>query len=614
MGSDPIKKAICMTGRFAIFLICTLVHTAFAAGDPVRGKQLAGQCFACHGMDGNSPSTVIPKIGGQHEDYLLLSMRAYVEGTRPDSHMSGAVLDKSDQEIQDLAAYFAGQLATSPAGAGPGGPGGPGGGRAAPLNFDRGDRDSEYTSMLARARLLMTAQSETPDDDLCHTIDTDAPPERDDDNDGLPNRYDAAPDDPGEFVVDENEDNRYEICNIQQLQAIVTLGSAENTWTPLPVEARRARSYQLVRDLDASGLNFEPIGDCGPTGNCMKALGQYGFTGVLDGRGYTIFNLHVSQLERDGVGLLGVLAPSGVVMNLNLQDVQIEGRASVGSIVGSNFGTLYNCSANGSIEGAMAIGGLVGGSSGLVYDGRFMGRVTAKQAVGGLVGDMTGAVYHSSSDVEVTGVRGIGGLVGLNTFGSILDSYAESQVTGDNDVGGLVGVNTDAKVRNSFAISTVIGSSNNIGGLIGFNSQSSVRNSYARGDISGVDAIGGLIGRNNGAIDNSYASGSVSGAGQTGALVGFVVEGQVNGSYAPNVAEDFGTGLAAYPSELDGDTTGWSPSDVPAGKPQNFFCDLNRNGYIDPVEWNADNYIWEFGRAAGPAVRCVPGGVEKQGT
>ena len=147
------------------------------------------------------------------------------------------------------------------------------------------------------------------------------------------------PDDPASSSSIENEDDRYEICNIQQLQAIVTLRFVGETSTRLSVEERRARSYQLVRDLDASGLSFEPIGDCGPTGNCMKALGSIGFSGVLDGRGYTIFNLYVSSPERGGVGLFGVLAPSGVVMNLNLQDVQIEGRAGVGSVVGSNFGT-----------------------------------------------------------------------------------------------------------------------------------------------------------------------------------------------------------------------------------------------------------------------------------
>ena len=71
-------------GLFSIILLWSVfVSIVHAAGDPVRGKQLAVQCFACHGVDGNSPSPVNPKIGGQHEQYLLLALKAYVNGTRP---------------------------------------------------------------------------------------------------------------------------------------------------------------------------------------------------------------------------------------------------------------------------------------------------------------------------------------------------------------------------------------------------------------------------------------------------------------------------------------------------------------------------------------------------
>ena len=110
--------------------------------------------------------------------------------------MSGAVLDKSDQDLQDIAAYFASQSGCrrfagpvggprTPGVGGPAGSKGSRGSRTAPMNFDHGDRDSEYTSMLARARLITPLQSEMPDDDLCSTLDSDAAPERDDDNDGL---------------------------------------------------------------------------------------------------------------------------------------------------------------------------------------------------------------------------------------------------------------------------------------------------------------------------------------------------------------------------------------------------------------------------------------------
>jgi hypothetical protein len=247
----------------------------------------------------------------------------------------------------------------------------------------------------------------------------------------------------------------------------------------------------------------------------------------------------------------------------------------------------------------MAIGGMVGGSGGLIYRGHFSGRVDAKQAAGGLVGDMTGAVFNSAADTEVTGIRGIGGLVGLNTFGSVLDSYATGTVKGSNDIGGLVGVNTDAKVRNSFATGRVIGDSTNIGGLVGFNSQSIIRNSYATGDVSGADAVGGLVGRNNGLVANVYATSRVSSAGQSGAVVGFVVEGDVAETYDAD-SSDLGG--------LTGQSTGWSPDQLPVVKPQQYFCDRNGNGFIDPDERVADNYIWAFrGSQERPKISCIVG-------
>ena len=183
------------------------------------------------------------------------------------------------------------------------------------------------------------------------------------------------------------------------MQAIATLGDGDGASTPLSVEARRARSYQLVVDIDAAGISFKPIGNCGPTGNCMRALGQFGFAGAFDGRGHIIRNLDINAENSGGVGLFGVLAPSGVVMNLDLENSNVVGRAGVGSIVGSNFGTVYRCRAIGAVEGAMAIGGLVGGSGGLVYDSKFSGQVRGKHAVGWLVGDMTGAVYKRETVV-----------------------------------------------------------------------------------------------------------------------------------------------------------------------------------------------------------------------
>jgi cytochrome c553 len=562
-----------------------------ATGDPVRGKQLSRECFACHGEDGNSPSPVNPKIGGQHPEYLLLAMQAYRGGSRTSSLMRGAVLNKSEDELKDIAAYFGAQSPASPRSKKRGAPG-----RGGFLKFDHGERDAAFTSMLARAAFL-AANAKAIDESACHNMPSSASTTIDSDGDGVADRYDAEPKNPLEFVRDTNKDGSHEICNVEQLQAIATFGSNAETAEDLQLK----RSYQLARDLDAGGIDaFEPIGNCGPTGNCMVALGQFGFAGAFDGQGHVISNLTVTKPEGGGISLFGVLGESGVVMNLQLENADISGRAGVGGLVGSNFGVLFNTRVSGQVSGSMAIGGLVGGSGGLVYQSKFEGTVNGQQAAGGLVGDMTGAVYYSHSGAVVNGKRGIGGLIGLNTFGSVRGSYATGAVNGENDVGGLAGVNTNGKIRSSYATGTVTGLGYNVGGLIGFNSLGSVHNSYATGRVNGAAAAGSLVGRNNGAISNSFAMGT----GTDGIVVGAVVEGESIGVFS-----NAGLDLAA----LDGAETGWNPSPLPTGKLLNYFCDNNRNGFIDPDEYSADNFVWDLGSNRNlPALRCVDGGLAEQ--
>ena len=287
-------------------LSCFAMPVAQAAGDPVRGKQLSTTCFACHGEDGNSPSPVNPRIGGQHESYILLAMQAYLDGTRKNSLMSGALLNKSPQELADIAAYFASQNAAlnpapaaPPGGApggppgrgGPGGPGGPGG----VVKFDHGARAAEFSALLARAR-SEAMLSQSVGEDACAGFGSGA---GDSDGDGLANRFDAAPTDANEFATETNGDGRFEICHAEQLQAMVTLNS-----DTLTEAMRKQRNYQLVRDIDAADIaNFEPLGNCGPTGNCMRALGEFGFAGVFDGQGHSISGVRINYPERGGVGL-----------------------------------------------------------------------------------------------------------------------------------------------------------------------------------------------------------------------------------------------------------------------------------------------------------------------
>jgi cytochrome c553 len=79
---------------------------AVAGGNVDAGKQKSTTCAGCHGAEGISTVTMYPNIGGQYRDYLLHSLRAYKSGDRENAIMQGMVASLSDQDMQDLAAYF----------------------------------------------------------------------------------------------------------------------------------------------------------------------------------------------------------------------------------------------------------------------------------------------------------------------------------------------------------------------------------------------------------------------------------------------------------------------------------------------------------------------------
>ncbi|ELQ17475.1 cytochrome c4 [Pseudomonas fluorescens BRIP34879] len=97
--------------KLIVSLLLTLGITgvAHAAGDAAAGKAKSAVCGACHGIDGNSPVPNFPKLAGQGERYLAKQMHDIKDGKRTVLEMTGLLANSSDQDIADLAAYFAGQ-------------------------------------------------------------------------------------------------------------------------------------------------------------------------------------------------------------------------------------------------------------------------------------------------------------------------------------------------------------------------------------------------------------------------------------------------------------------------------------------------------------------------
>lgn len=93
----------------SLLLTLGLAGAAQAAGDPAAGQAKAVVCGACHGVDGNSALANFPKLASQGERYLLKQMQDIKSGARPVVEMTGMLEPLSEQDMADVAAYFASQ-------------------------------------------------------------------------------------------------------------------------------------------------------------------------------------------------------------------------------------------------------------------------------------------------------------------------------------------------------------------------------------------------------------------------------------------------------------------------------------------------------------------------
>ncbi|WCM28764.1 filamentous hemagglutinin N-terminal domain-containing protein [Sphingomonas sp. QA11] len=289
-------------------------------------------------------------------------------------------------------------------------------------------------------------------------------------------------------------------------------------------QARLSGSYSLAGNIDLTdtgavvagtpdsysgmwaGTGFVPIGTDG-LGNVWNGTshvllanvtsGIYGFTGTLNGNGFTLSNLRINRSTLKNVGLFGL--SSGTLSNLNVSG-SVNGLNGVGGLVG----ILYN-------------GGSVSGSNSAV-------NVTGNNLVGGLVGNQSdgSSITRSGASGTVSGVSNVGGLVGYASGATITRSFATGTVAGTNYVGGLVGYQYNSTTANSYATGQVGASTNTAGGMIGYLYGGSLANSYSTGLVIGTRNVGGLIGQkaNGATVTSSYwnvlTSGQATSAGGAG--------------------------------------------------------------------------------------------------
>lgn len=251
----------------------------------------------------------------------------------------------------------------------------------------------------------------------------------------------------------------------------------------------------LDNDIDLTGIDWTPIG-----------TESRPYTGTFDGGTYTITGLKIDKSGTDYVGLIGCLGSGGKVQNVTLTNISVSGANCVGGIAGQNYGTVENCSVNGTVtgKGFTDTGGIAGSNYGTISGCSAEGTVTGSVNVGGISGlcvpnydtgtdNLIGSTIEGChSTAAVSGISSVGGVVGnLGNGCSLMACYSTGNVTatitdGYAHVGGVVGINGQGTVTACYHATGEITSSvgDRIGGIAGCNDQGTFTACYWENNLN----------------------------------------------------------------------------------------------------------------------------------
>ena len=82
-------------------------NLAQAAGDAALGKKVMVKCQVCHGKDGLAKLPEAPNLAGQKENYLVRALQSFKAGERKNEQMTVIVKGLSEEDIANVAAYYA---------------------------------------------------------------------------------------------------------------------------------------------------------------------------------------------------------------------------------------------------------------------------------------------------------------------------------------------------------------------------------------------------------------------------------------------------------------------------------------------------------------------------
>ena len=264
-------------------------------------------------------------------------------------------------------------------------------------------------------------------------------------------------------------------------------GTAED-----PYEIANGSQLARLNQIDTTGLYFVQTADIrlndtadwenwasSAPANIWKPIR---FKGHYDGQGHTISGVYMKS-DNGLAGLFYVILEGSVLQNVHVVESYVYGDdrdnsvySSVGSVVGTNYGTVENCSNS----------GWVGGTSSF-------------EECGGVVGLNKGTVKHCVNSGTVSSAGSdIGGVVGQIYSGIVTDCFNSGAITGRLYTGGIVGETKSSNgVRNCFNAGTVTSKEAYAGGVAGtMVNWGTMENCFNSGNVSGQYYVGGVVGQN----------------------------------------------------------------------------------------------------------------------
>ncbi len=280
--------------------------------------------------------------------------------------------------------------------------------------------------------------------------------------------------------ADENQEQQTQTIYISTVDEFVTFASQcyIDSWS-------KDKVIELTADLDFTGID-----------SVMVPV----FAGKFNGNGHTI-----SGLDYVGEGYVTALfryvEQDGVIDNLKVEGnvTASDEQECVGGIVGSNYGTIKNCTFNGTVSGKKTIGGIAAfnKSTGIIRKCYVIGNVSGSYYTGGVTGINHGIITNCKN------------LAGINDDSEWVAS--EDEMNSDI-ISSITGSEDRSSVRSGV----------DAGGIAGY-SDGIIASCYNTGNIGYEHVgynIGGIVGRQSGIVSMSSNSGTVNGRKDVGGIVG----------------------------------------------------------------------------------------------